>query len=552
MLTALHVKNYAIIRESEILFDKKLNIITGETGAGKSILMGALGLILGDRADTKVLMNQEEKCIVEGIFKINAYQLNTYFDHEGLDYDDTCIIRREISSSGKSRAFINDTPVTLNQLKDLGTKLVDIVSQNQTLQLNDEAFQLSIVDAIADNSIEKRNYQQVFHSWKDANRILVDLKQREIQARKDEDYLKFVLNELIEAKPIEEEQVELERKLDILSHAEQIKQSSMTAFDVIEGNENSIIQQLNLAKQTMLSGAKFHPELESLIQRLSSTIIELKDISAELETIGEQTEANPEVLLQVESRLQLLFNLQKKHQVANNTELLAWMHKLEADLNQIGSLQDEILATEKSIQSFEEQLIKLAEKLSEKRKSVIPKIEQEIQKLLVQVQMPDAQLKVENKIDHSAFYANGIDHISFLFSANKGSTFQPLNKVASGGELSRLMLCIKSLINDKVALPTIVFDEIDTGISGEAALKVSQVMKKHADKHQVIAITHLPQIAGKADAHFYVYKSSDKHSTTTHIKSLNESERVVEIARMLHGENPSAKVIEAAKELMHS
>jgi DNA repair protein RecN (Recombination protein N) len=552
MLTALHVKNYAIIRESEIYFDKKLNIITGETGAGKSILMGALGLILGDRADTKVLMNVEEKCIVEGIFKIKAYQLNAYFEDEGLDYDDTCIIRREISSSGKSRAFINDTPVTLNQLKDLGTKLVDIVSQNQTLQLNDESFQLSILDAIAENSVEKRNYQQVYHLWKEASRILVDLKQREIQARKDEDYLKFVLNELTEAKPLEEEQLELERKLDVLSHAELIKQSSINAFDVIEGNENSIIQQLNLSRQMMLSGAKFHPELEALIQRLSSTIIELKDISAELETIGEQTEANPEVLLQVESRLQLLFNLHKKHQVLNNKELIAWMHKLEADLSKIGSLQDEILETEKSIHSFEEQLNNLAQKLSEKRTSASPKIEQEIQKLLVQVQMPDAQLKVENKIDQSTFHANGIDHISFLFSANKGSTFQPLNKVASGGELSRLMLCIKSLINDKVALPTIVFDEIDTGISGEAALKVSQVMKKHADKHQVIAITHLPQIAGKADAHFYIYKSSDKHTTTTHIKSLNESERVEEIARMLHGENPSAKVIEAAKELMHS
>lgn len=549
MLLQLQVRNYAIIRETEITLGPNLNIITGETGAGKSILMGALGLILGERADSKVLLNAEEKCVVEGVFDIKKYKLKSFFESEGLDYDEQCIIRREISSAGKSRAFINDTPVSLTQLRDLGIRLVDIVSQNQTLQLNDEQFQLALVDAFAQSENELQGYKQLYKNWKENDNLLKSLTEQELNARKDEDYLKFVVTELIEARLEPGEQTQLENRLDMLSHADQIQQNALLAFAQLSGNEQSIIDQLNLLRQTVVAASKHHTGMQQLAERIATSVIELKDIAAELETVAEQTEANPEELAQTESRLQLLFGLLKKHHVTVTEELIALRDELEHKLTQLGSLQHEIEAAQKHKQELEAKLGKAAEALTIKRQSAIAGIEKEIEKLLKNVQMPDAKLKVEHTLLKS-FGSNGMDGIVFLFAANKGSTPQPLQKVASGGELSRLMLCIKSLMNDKTDLPTIVFDEIDTGISGEAALKVSQVMKAHAKRHQVIAITHLPQIAGKADTHFYIFKSSDKASTTTHIRKLNEIERVEEIARMLHGENPSDKVIEAARELM--
>ncbi len=549
MLLQLQVRNYAIIRETEITLGPNLNIITGETGAGKSILMGALGLILGERADSKVLLNAEEKCVVEGVFDIKKYKLKSFFESEGLDYDEQCIIRREISSAGKSRAFINDTPVSLTQLRDLGIRLVDIVSQNQTLQLNDEQFQLAVVDAFAQSENELQTYKQLYKNWKENDNLLKSLTEQELNARKDEDYLKFVVTELIEARLEPGEQTQLENRLDMLSHADQIQQNALLAFAQLSGNEQSIIDQLNLLRQTVVAASKHHMGMQQLAERIATSVIELKDIAAELETVAEQTEANPEELAKTESRLQLLFGLLKKHHVTAAEELIALRDELELKLTQLGSLQHEIEAAQKLKQELEAKLQKAADALTVKRKSAVTGIEKEIEKLLKNVQMPDAKLKVEHTLLKS-FGSNGMDGIVFLFAANKGSTPQPLQKVASGGELSRLMLCIKSLMNDKTDLPTIVFDEIDTGISGEAALKVSQVMKAHAKRHQVIAITHLPQIAGKADTHFYIYKSSDKASTTTHIRKLNEIERVEEIARMLHGENPSDKVIEAARELM--
>jgi DNA repair protein RecN (Recombination protein N) len=549
MLLQLQVRNYAIIRETEIILGSNLNIITGETGAGKSILMGALGLILGERADSKVLLNAEEKCVVEGVFDIKKYKLKSFFESEGLDYDEQCIIRREISSAGKSRAFINDTPVSLTQLRDLGIRLVDIVSQNQTLQLNDEQFQLAVVDAFAQSENELQTYKQLYKNWKENDNLLKSLTEKELNARKDEDYLKFVVTELIEARLEPGEQTQLENRLDMLSHADQIQQNALLAFAQLSGNEQSIIDQLNLLRQTVVAASKHHTGMQQLAERIATSVIELKDIAAELETVAEQTEANPEELAKTESRLQLLFGLLKKHHVTAAEELIALRDEFELKLTQLGSLQHEIEAAQKNKQELEAKLEKAADALTVKRKSAVTGIEKEIEKLLKNVQMPDAKLKVEHTLLKS-FGSNGMDGIVFLFAANKGSTPQPLQKVASGGELSRLMLCIKSLMNDKTDLPTIVFDEIDTGISGEAALKVSQVMKAHAKRHQVIAITHLPQIAGKADTHFYIYKSSDKATTTTHIRKLNENERVEEIARMLHGENPSEKVIEAARELM--
>jgi DNA repair protein RecN (Recombination protein N) len=549
MIKQLYIKNYAIIQEASIEFDRKLNIITGETGAGKSILMGALGLILGDRADTKALHNPEEKCVVEGSFDITGYNLHSYFEREGLDEENPCIIRREIAGNGKSRAFINDTPVSLQQLKELGSQLVDIVSQNQTLELNNEHFQRQIIDAYANNAELIAAYSTVYTEWKQLKRDLTQLIDSELQARKDEDYLRFILNELVEAQLQPNELPKLEQELEVLSHAEHIQQATAQAHASISEHEQNLLDALRSIKQQLLPIAKHHQPTNKLIERLNSILIELKDIAAELNDITEQTEANPELLAITEARMQLIYQLLKKHQLQTTDELIELAKNLENKLNNIGSLQQAIENTQVHVAKLEAQLIDQAAKISKKRIAAATKMEQEVAILLAKVQMPDATINVHIHPTNS-LHEYGSDEIKLLFAANKGSSLQPMNKVASGGELSRVMLCIKSLINDKVALPTIVFDEIDTGISGEAALKVSHVLKEHSKAHQVIAITHLPQIAGKADAHFYVYKRSDKRTTHTHIKPLSDAERVEEIARMLHGENPSEKVLEAAKELM--
>lgn len=550
MLKELHIRNYAIIKEVDITFNNKLNIITGETGAGKSILMGALGLILGERADTKSLMNANDKCVIEGVFDISTYSIKSYFDQHELDYDTTCILRREIAPNGKSRAFINDTPVNLNQLKDLGSQLVDIVSQHQTLDLNNSDFQLSIVDAIADNNLDLEQYKLSYKQYKQTEKLLSVLIEREAKAKTDEDYLQFILNELNEVNPLPTEQEELEKQLEVLSNADTIQQCAGVAFGALNADDQGLIEVLREIKVNLGNGSKHHAGLQDLVKRIDSAMIELKDIAAELENISEQIQANPSDLERIDTRLQLIFNLQKKHRVANNNELISFKLEVEEKLNNIGSLSDEIINTQKLLSDLKLKISTQAAQLSDRRTKAIPQIEQRVNELLVQVQMPDAKIKISQQILSDAFNPDGIDQIDLLFAANKGSSFQPINKVASGGELSRLMLCIKSLISDKVALPTIVFDEIDTGISGEAAMKVSNVMKQHAAKHQVIAITHLPQIAGKADTHLLVYKNNDQDTTQTYIKTLSKEERIGEIARMLHGENPSDKVLEAAKELI--
>jgi DNA repair protein RecN (Recombination protein N) len=550
MLKELHIRNYAIIKEVDITFNNKLNIITGETGAGKSILMGALGLILGERADTKSLMNANDKCVIEGVFDISTYSIKSYFDQHELDYDTTCILRREIAPNGKSRAFINDTPVNLNQLKDLGSQLVDIVSQHQTLDLNNSDFQLSIVDAIADNNLDLEQYKFSYKQYKQTEKLLSVLIDREAKAKTDEDYLQFILNELNEVNPLPTEQEDLEKQLEVLSNADTIQQCAGVAFGALNADDQGLIEVLREIKVNLGNGSKHHAGLQDLVKRIDSAMIELKDIAAELENISEQIQANPSDLERIDTRLQLIFNLQKKHRVANNIELISFKLEVEEKLNNIGSLSDEIINTQKLLSDLKLKISKQAAQLSDRRAKAIPQIEQRVNELLVQVQMPDAKIKISQQILSDAFNPDGIDQIDLLFAANKGSSFQPINKVASGGELSRLMLCIKSLISDKVALPTIVFDEIDTGISGEAAMKVSNVMKQHAAKHQVIAITHLPQIAGKADTHLLVYKNNDQDTTQTYIKTLSKEERIGEIARMLHGENPSDKVLEAAKELI--
>ncbi|MCU0441609.1 MAG: DNA repair protein RecN [Bacteroidia bacterium] len=549
MLQSLQIRNYAIIESVDIQFDSKLNIITGETGAGKSIVMGALGLILGERADTKILYTPEDKCVVEGVFDIGAYKLNAFFEANELDYDHSCIVRREIAPNGKSRAFVNDTPVTVSLLKELGSQLIDIVSQHQTLELNDEGFQLNLIDAIAENGEALQAYEVQYKRFKQLEKELKNLQERETKARADEDYIRYQLTELTEANVQADEQLRLEQQLDVLSNAEKIQQAASSAAHALNESEQSIADGLQQIKATLLPSAKHHQGIASLLTRFESAVIELTDIAAELETIAENTHADPAMLLQTEDRLQVLVALQKKHRVLNNAELLEVQAQLEQQLAGLGSLQTAILELEQQLKTNEQDLVKRAQALSNKRKQTIPYIEKEIHQLFEQVEMPDARIQIVHE-QLTALGSSGTDSIQLLFAANKGQSFQPIRKVASGGELSRLMLCIKSLIANKVALPSIVFDEIDTGISGEAAIKVSKVMKSHAAHHQVIAITHLPQIAGKADAHFFVSKTSEADKTTTQIRRLNQQERLSEIARMLHGANPSPKVLAAAKELI--
>ncbi len=551
MLKSLKIRNYAIIRQTEINFHTGLSIITGETGAGKSILMGALGLILGERADSKVILEGTDKCVVEACFDIEAYGLADFFNEKELDYEPLCIVRRELTAAGKSRAFINDTPVNLPVLKELGLNLVDIVSQHETLALNEAKFQLDVLDAIAQCAKEKANYSTAFQTTTALRKKLNDLYQREERAKKDEDYLRFVLNELNELNPKAEEQEELEKKLDELSHAETIQQASNEASQMLDGNESSLVDLIRTAKTILAPAAKHQKDLQAILPRLESNLLELKDIAAELEQIGNKTLSDPKLMAEIEARLQIIFSLLKKHRVQNLAELIELQAKFEQQLNDISSLESTILACKKDLAAQEENLQSLAVQLSNKRKLALPGILDKVNNLLIQVAMPNAHFEIEfNELAFEKATKDGIDEVSFLFSANKGFTPQAISKVASGGELSRLMLCIKSLIADQVKLPTVVFDEIDTGISGEAAQKVAAVMRKHAKSHQVIAISHLPQIAGKADQHLYVYKSNEGLQTQTAIKTLSETERIEEIARMLSGENPSDKVLAAARELI--
>jgi DNA repair protein RecN (Recombination protein N) len=553
MLQKLIINNYAIIKQVEINFHEGLNIITGETGAGKSILMGALGLVLGERADAKAIMNGEDKCIIESYFYVKPYKLQNYFNTNELDYDDICLVRREITSNGKSRAFINDTPVNLIQLKELGALLIDIVSQNETLALNDVSFQLSIIDSIAENEELLTDYKLSYNLYKKIDKQLNDLIETESRVKQSEDYNKFILNELIEAKIIENEQDELEQSLNLLSNAEEIKTITYNAYALLDLAEPSLVDQLRNIKNSILPIIKHNKTFEEISLRLEQNIIDLKDISSEFEEITDKTQANPSELLFVEERIQTLINLQKKHKVKSNLELINIQNELENELLKANSLNSEIENLSLKLVELKQSLLNKAQKLSSNRRENIPTIEKNVQVLLNSVAMPDANLKIEQHLLlNDELNINGIDKIEFLFSANKGFNFQQISKVASGGELSRLMLCIKSLISEKVSLPSIVFDEIDTGISGEAALKVSSVLKKLAIKHQVLAITHLPQIAAKADAHFNVYKQSGNDKTYSNIRLLNKSEQINEIAVMLSGNNPTEQVLLAAKELMNN
>lgn len=551
MLFRLIIQNYALIENVDIKFSDKLTIITGETGAGKSILLGALGLIIGNRADTKVLFNNEKKCIVEGYFDISNLELTGFFNQHNLDYENTTILRREINQTGKSRAFINDTPVTLEALKELGSKLVDIHSQHETLNLSTSMFQLSVVDAFAKQKSLLNDYKRKFNEYKKMQALLNDLSEKEKQSKTDLDYFQFQLNELQEANLQNTEQEETENELKTLNHAEEIKTRLTENQMLLIENENSVSNQLITAKNSILSIVKYHRGLEDILKRLNSVIVELKDIAGEMSSIEHDTNYDPQRIELLTERLDKIYSLQKKHRVNTISELLSLADSIQNKINSITSLEEEIKKLRNGCELEKNQLMQLARQISANRLYQIPEIKSQIMKLLSDLMMDKAKLEIKHDLlPDEQINETGIDKLKFLFSANKGAAPMEIGDVASGGELSRLMLCIKSLLTEKTSLPTIIFDEIDTGVSGEVSFKVAEIMKMMAKNHQVISITHLPQIASKGNTHFLVFKQETSKDTKTLIKQLNKDERIVEIAKMIGGDKPTATAVKNAKELL--
>lgn len=551
MLSQLKVQNFALIKDLNITFHPQMNIITGETGAGKSILLGALGLILGERADVKSLGDLDEKCVVEGTFDIKGYGLEEFFEENELDYDDTTLVRREITPAGKSRAFINDTPTQLTVLKELGNQLVSLHSQHETLELNDRSFQLSVVDSFAGHFSLLKEYKNLHRKYKHAETRLKTLQAEEEAAKKDIDYSTFLYNELDEAQLQENELELLEKEQEVLSHAEEIQQSAINAYHILSESELPAIDLLNQAKTLLQAAGKNDERLQELAKRIDSALIDLKDVSAELQNISDTVQADEERLHNIDQRLQLLYNLLKKHQVHTTDDLLRIKSELADKLDTTAGLSEETQKLEQQCAEMHDQLAVMADTLSQNRRQQQQPIQQNIALLLAQVGMPNAIIEVNiSPLPNDELNETGSDIVSFLFSSNPGSTLQPLNKVASGGELSRLMLAIKSLVADNVKLPTLIFDEIDTGISGEVAAKTGRLMKKLAGNHQVISVTHLPQIAGAGHRHFFVYKEVKNNTTETNMRTLSEQERVQEIAKMLSGDSPTESALANARELL--
>ncbi|MEI6488379.1 MAG: DNA repair protein RecN [Bacteroidota bacterium] len=549
MLNHISIQNYALIDKLEVDFSNGLTIITGETGAGKSILLGALGLIAGSRADAQSLQDKTKKCIIEVSFNIKDYSLKDFFASNGLDFEATTYIRREINPEGKSRAFINDTPVTLGQLKELASHLVDIHSQHETLDLNANQFQLSVIDAFANHQELLNEYATNFKRYKQVENQLADLVERESQAKKDLDYFQFQFNELEDVNLKPHEQTILEQELETLNNAEEIKLNLSRGVFALNGGEQNLLSSLNDIKIILSTFAKYKTEIQELSSRINSSYIELKDISNELENIEQDIIFDPKRIEELTLRLNEIYRLEQKHQVKTIEELISIKDNLSNMLLEFSSLELEIEKIKKELTSLEKILQNTAKKVSTNRKKVIPKIEKEIASLLSSLSMPNAQLKIE-QTETEILTKNGTDKILFLFSANKGSDFKELNKVASGGELSRLMLSIKSLIAQLTSLPTIIFDEIDTGVSGDIANKVGSIMNQMAKSMQVITITHLPQIASKGNSHLFVFKEDKNNKTFSNIKKLTSDERVQEIAKMLSTSNPTEAAISNAKELL--
>jgi DNA repair protein RecN (Recombination protein N) len=557
VIQKLFIQNYAIIDELEIDFSNRLNIITGETGAGKSIIVGALGLILGERADSTALVNKEKKCFVEGVFDARGKRdVKHFLDQNDLDEGDQLIMRREISTNGKSRAFVNDTPVTLSQLNELTSLLVDLHRQFDTLQLERGDFQREVVDAVGSQTELVSAYQQGFKNWQISKKELETLTGQMKQFEKEFDYNQFQYNELEEAAFKENELEELDKELRLLTNSEGIKAVLSRAQNELAEGENPLVSQLKILISQLQTYSSYHPDLPSLLHRLQSVQIELLDISGEVDRMNDHISHDPQQIEEVDNRLSAGYKLLKKHGVKTTNELLAIKQQLENKLQAALDVGELIELKQRETERLYADARQQAAIISDGRKKQIKPLEQKVNDLLEQVGMPNAKLKVEMTGNGELnFY--GSDKIEFLFDANlpigqagKSGQFQPIRKVASGGELNRLMLCIKSLVAQSVDLPTMIFDEIDTGISGEAARQVGIIMKGLASKRQIVCITHQPQIAGKADAHFFVYKEVIRNNVKTNIRQLTKEERITAIAKMLSGEKPTIAAMENAREMV--
>ena len=550
MLVSISIKNYALINELHIDFSSGLSIITGETGAGKSILLGALGLVLGNRADSSSLKNTTTKCVVEAIISIDTYNLQDFFETEDIDYESNTILRREILPSGKSRAFVNDTPVTLLVLTALRARLIDIHSQHQTLQVSDQKFQFQLMDAVANNESKLASYKSGLVSYTKEKKRLEEIQLAQREASLQYDYNSHLYNELLEAKLIEDEQELLEEKLDKINNVEEIKQNLSEALQLTT-DENIGIQNLLFSlEQKLAKIASYSGEYQELLDRISSVKIESDDIIGEIETAYESVDFNPTEAEQLNDRLQLIYNLQKKHYVNTISELLTIQSELFKKVNTVENAEQSLLDQETIVKGIANKLDAVALKISDARSKIILKLSKQLADILADLGMPHARFQIKNTLSEN-YYKNGKDSLEFLFSANKGGQYGELKKVASGGELSRVMLAIKKILSENSQLPTIIFDEIDSGVSGEISNKMAHIMSQMSQKMQVITITHLPQIAAKGNQHYKVFKEEVNNITTTDLKQLSEDERIVEIAEMLSGKNISDSALTHAKELLN-
>jgi DNA repair protein RecN (Recombination protein N) len=549
MLSKLEIHNYILIDQLSIDLSNQLSVITGETGAGKSIIMGALGLILGDRADSTVCRDASKKCFIEGTFSLsNKQTYQAFFTEHDLDLTEEVIIRREINAQGKSRAFINDTPINLNELKQLTSQLVDLHQQFDTLTLGDTDFQRTVIDALASVQKDLAQYQSVFHLWKDHQKQLAELISRRDEFEKTESYKKHLLEELAALQLKENELENLEQELKFLENAVSIKAQIDQSIQVLESADNPIVQQLKQIANNLDSIVKWQPEFADLLNRLKAAQIELADVANELSSWQDKIDFDDKKLVVIQDRLSEGYSLQKKHKVQSTNELISIQQQLELDLTAVLSLDEEINQLTKQVKADEKQVVELATSLTEKRNKETAPFTKNVNQLLHQVGMPNAKIKVT--IDEVAYNAYGKDKIDFLFDANNTQKFEPIKKVASGGELSRLMLCIKSLVAKSIDLPTMIFDEIDTGISGEPAKQVGLLLQGLGQARQVLCITHQPQIAAKGHAHLFVYKEQKGTSTNTFLRGLTAAERVQHIALMIGGDPPSKSALENAKELL--
>lgn len=550
MITSLSIKNYALIEKLSIDFSKGFSIITGETGAGKSIILGALGLVLGKRADLTSLKNKEEKCVIEAHFKIYKYNLEAFFEANDLDYEEDTIIRREILPSGKSRAFINDSPVNLQELQELSLYLIDIHSQQQTQELSEESVQFQIIDAIADNFGVITDYQNVLKKYKSDKTKLNSLLKKQSESAKEQEYNTFLLNELIAAQLKSGQQEELEEEFEKLNNVEIIKESLDKSLAIANEEQFGVIQNLNEIKASLYKIATFSTEYGALFERITSLAIEFDDVSGELQKASEKLLNDPAQLDFISQKLQVIYNLQKKHQVASVDDLIEIQTKLENSVLELGNIEEEITKLTTSIEQKTIELDAFANKIHENRIAAIPLLSDKLITILETLGMPNVRFKIDINY-RETYFPNGKDELQFLFSANKGTDFGLLKKVASGGEMSRIMLAVKAILAQYSKLPTLIFDEIDTGVSGEIAVRMGEIMKEMSQQMQIFAITHLPQIAAKGESHFKVFKSTVDDDTQSELKLLSQEERVMEIAQMLSGSVVSDSALNHAKALLN-